>query len=159
MIADTIHISILIFLYLFISLPLGIASIVLGALHPGTCDVTDAMNLNVSKYLLGLGISSITVSMITTLLLIIFLISICCKNPILGLLSSCALIIFNIIVALFGTCWCIVGGVVLFRSNVDCIRVSSVHVIYALVLWCLSILGILKSCCSVKIKINNNDKN
>jgi hypothetical protein len=109
---------------------LGIACIVLGALHPGKCDVTDIMGLNISKYLLGLGIASV----VTAVSLVIC--TICLMR---GHLSAAVpILIISILNVVFGLSWFIVGAIILFRSNLTCIRTGSSHVIFALVLWCIS---------------------
>lgn len=122
--------------YGFVVLPLSIASIVLGATHPGTCDMTDVMGLNVGQYLLGLGIASLILS---SMLLILFTTLACCPT---GAAASIPMIILIVLNGLFGFAWFIVGAVILFRGNIDCIKAGSTHVIYALVLWCISALQI-----------------
>lgn len=118
--------------------PLAIICIVLGAVHPSLCDHTDIMGLNTSGYLLGLGITSLVTSLA---LVILHITKRRINNP---LLDTCIAYIngFN---ALFGTIWCIIGGVILYRSNVDCINVGSVQVVWGLVMWCLSVLHICSS--------------
>ena len=90
--------------------PLGIATTVVGATHPGDCDKTDKkLDLNAAKYCLGLGISSL----ITGTLLIIALIMI--MN---GSKAGIALILpLTILNALFGIIWFCIGAVILFRAN------------------------------------------
>ncbi|AUL77503.3 putative ORFan [Tupanvirus deep ocean] len=131
-----------------IILPLGITSIVLGSISPGECDYEDKMGLDVSQYLLGLGISSV----ITCVLLIMFYLFLLCEAcmPV----AAFGIMIISVLNALFGLAWFIVGAVILFRGNLDCIRDGSSHVIYALVLWCISAFQILKDCCGSK---SNND--
>lgn len=126
-----------------IMLPLAITSIVLGSTSPGTCDYEDKMGLDVAKYLLGLGISSV----ITCVVLISCYVMLLCDAPV----AQIGIVIISILNALFGLAWFIVGAVILFRGNIDCIRNGSSHVIYALVLWCISALYFVKNCCSVKI--------
>ena len=119
-----------------VSIPLGIANIVLGAVHPGMCDFKDKMGLDVSQYLLGLGIATIITSALITILIILYAMTE--NNIILGFLIG-----MYIVVILFGIAWTVVGGIILFRGNIACIKSASAHVIYALVIWSLSIL----SCC------------
>lgn len=152
-------------------LPLSIASIVVGAIqyhtchnmtiiYPNlsmnntnpivnivcTCDYTDVMGLNVSQYLLGLGIPSLIFACVLVICLSMVVI---CESP----LSSIPIFVIAILNGVFGTIWFIIGAVILFRSNIQCIQTGCVHVIFALVLWCLSALATLKSICSVKITI------
>jgi hypothetical protein len=132
--------------YGIIVFPLSIASIVLGTTHPGTCDVTDVMGLNVSQYLLGLGIASLVMSVSILIVLILMACS-----PTAGAIAAIPLIIMKVLNILFGLAWFIVGGVILYRSNINCIHVGSVHVIYALVLWCISACQMLMECVKVKV--------
>ena len=123
---------------------LGITSVVIGSLSPGDCDFEDTMGLDVGQYLIGLGVFSIVVTMVSIILLILL---ICEVEPVpVGI----ALVVVNVISILFGTAWFIVGGIILFRGNIDCIKDGSMHVIYALVLWCLSALNIIFNLCGTK---------
>ena len=116
---------------------MGIASIVIGAKKPGSCDYEDEMGLDVGQYLIGSGIASIIISFI----LFSIQLSMLMGNISKSLFASSTF--FSILSAIFGTAWFIVGAIILFRGNIDCIREGSAHVIYALVIWCLSALGIL----------------
>jgi len=133
-------------LILVLTLPLAITTIVMGAIKPGNCDKTDEMNLNVSTYLIVNGSTNLIFSIIivTCLFCIYFE-----KKQTLFLLI---LTIFLILYVLFSTAWLIIGGVILFRSNIECIKEESTHVIFALALWSISILQIL-----IKLLSNNRD--
>jgi hypothetical protein len=127
---------------LIISLPLAITNTILGAIHPGECDYTDSIGLNAAQWLLGLGISSIVTSVILIVCFTVVLLKIKYCVPI-GVLGSLIITIFNI---LFGTIWFVIGTVVLLHGNIECIRNGSSHVIYALVLLCISALQIAMEC-------------
>jgi CBS domain containing-hemolysin-like protein len=120
------------------AVPLAIVQIIMGAV-PSTCDITDIMGLNTGSYLLGLGIASL----ITTVLSIIFLGIVACEiTPIAtatALTIQCCISVSNI---LFGIAWLIIGGIILFRSNIGCIQEGGARVIFALVMWCLSVVNI-----------------
>jgi len=125
---------------LVISLPLAITSTIMGALHPGSCDNTDIMGLNISQYLLGLGISS---------LIFIVALVLCLALGFLNVAPACMAIaglVVTILTAVFGFIWFIVGAIILFRGNIACISAGSTSVIYALVMWCISAVSIVKSC-------------
>ena len=139
--------------YGFIVLPLSIASIVLGVTHPGSCDVTDVMGLNVGQYLLGLGIGSLVISF---LLLMVFVTLACCPNEY-GVAASIPMIVLIVLNALFGFAWFIVGAIILFRGNIDCIKAGSTHVIYALVLWCISAVQIITDCFKSRFHSQSNN--
>lgn len=129
---------------LIFALPLAITSTVLGSIHSGICDHTDSMGLNVAHYLIGLGITNLSICVLLIFSIICIMFGLC--------MSVCISIVAITYVfdALFGLSWFIVGGIVLFRSNVDCINQESSHVIYALVLWCISALFIVRACLSSK---------
>lgn len=123
--------------FLIFALPLGITSIILSQTEQNQCNYKDAMGLDIKQYLLGGGIASVVVA---------------CLFAGFGLTSFCLkeyavipLIIIAIINALFGLAWFVVGGIILFRSNIECIQQGSVIVIYALVLWGFSALSLFSS--------------
>jgi hypothetical protein len=146
-------ICISIFCYLVLCLPLSITNIVLGIIQPGTCDTTDQMGLNIGDYLLGSGIAGTIFAISHIFLLLIILLS--SSNIITGL-AAIFYIFFIFVSIMYSIAWFVVGAIILFRSNIECIKVVSSHVIYALVIWCLSALNILNDCvCSVKVKKTN----
>jgi len=116
--------------FIVVSLPLGITSIVLATKDTQYCDYVDQMGLDVKQYLLGAGIVSVTI----TSIIVCFLFTFVCseKLPMIGIAVAA------IVNTIFGLIWFIIGGVILFRSNLDCMTEGSVPVIYALVLWCIS---------------------
>eukprot|EP01124_Arcella_intermedia_P017588 TRINITY_DN2435_c0_g1_i2.p2 TRINITY_DN2435_c0_g1~~TRINITY_DN2435_c0_g1_i2.p2 ORF type:complete len:192 (+),score=12.57 TRINITY_DN2435_c0_g1_i2:57-578(+) len=147
------------------ALPLHITSTVLGFMEHSkchnmsidnplhhticTCDNTDPMGLNVSQYLIGLGLAGI---------IQVTLIFLSCGLRA-GENQGCCLIMFggtSVCAAMFGFAWFIVGAVILFRSNTDCIGSKSVHVIYALVMWCFSAFEI---CNNAKSSRKNDTQN
>ena len=150
--AKTVTIIITLVLTAILGFGLGIASTVLGAIQPGDCDYEDTMGLDIGQYLLGLGISSIIITTITIGLLGLLL---CGIEPV---STKYTLTGVNAIAGLFGTAWFIVGGVILFRGNIDCIRDGSSHVIYALVLWCISTFNLLMHCCGIRTNAYHDDE-
>ena len=141
-----------------ITLPLAIAMTVIGAMQHSTChnngvnvtvnsnlctcDVTDPLtNLNVSQYLLGLGILNV---IFVVILMITIGISLCSES----FKPYIPMLVIGVVAGLFGTAWFIVGGITLFNSNIQCIKLTVSHVIFALVMWCLSALHIVQTCCN-----------
>ena len=116
--------------FLGFALPLAITSIVLSQTEKGECDIEDTMGLNIKEYLLIGGSISVVVSVLTAVAL---LTSLCLDE-----FSAIPVAILTVLNVLFGTAWFIVGAVILYRSNIECIKEGSVPVIYALVLWCMS---------------------
>lgn len=132
-------------------LPLAGLSIAWGIQDPGGCDHTDPMGLNVAQYLLGSGIVSLVYVVLEC---ITFSLLLCELGE--GFVLSMQTIL-TVIFSLFGTAWFIVGGIILFRSNLDCIRDyhDPSDVIYALVLWCFTALAILLRICKHRSSSNN----
>lgn len=144
------------------TLPLGIAMTVIGGIQLNTChnnginvttssvctcDVTDPLTkLNVSQYLLGLGIASL---ILTIALMITMGMGLRSESESSALFIP--ILILSILSGLFGTAWFVVGGITFFNSNLQCIRLVVVHVIFALVLWCLSALQIVQNCCHITV--------
>lgn len=124
-------------LIVLLGYPIFIACIVLGVQKPGACDHKDDMGLDVGDWLLGTGITYIT--LITILLGKLFYLYMSGMKY--GSTSKILDLILIIASALFGIAWTICGGVILFRSNIDCINDGSNHVIFALVIWCFSVLN------------------
>lgn len=127
---------------LFIAAPLSITSIVLST-QTNTCDYTDAMGLDTGDYLLGLGISGLLY--LITLGLYLLLID----KP----KATVIFIIIGILFSIFNFSWFIVGAVILYRSNIQCINQGSTIVVYGLVMWCLSATQLF----TCKIKITTDD--
>ena len=115
---------------LIFTLPFAIASIVLGT-KEGQCDNTDIMGLNVADYLLGSGIASL----VTILLLVATAIGAINKSAVCGVLGIVSIVLSG----LFSIAWTVVGGVILFRSNLDCIHSSYPYVCYAVFMWCWTV--------------------
>ena len=116
-------------LFIAFVLPLAIVSIYMSQTQGGECDYEDAIGLNIKEYLFIGGIVNIAIVLAVVIGLCI------------SLVTSIPLYILLALNTAFSIIWFVIGGIVLFRSNLECIREGSVPVIYALVLWCLSILG------------------
>jgi hypothetical protein len=54
-----------------------------------------------------------------------------------------ALLVISWLLGLFYIIWLIVGGIVIFRGNMDCINGGNAVAIYALVFWVISALLVL----------------
>jgi hypothetical protein len=120
--------------FLGIILPFAITSVVLGTLD-GECDNTDKMNLNVSKYLLGYGITAIIMNSISVFIYLMLRIH---KNDFYKTISYW----LNLIDGGFLIAWTVVGGIILFRSNIDCIHAQYPYVCFAVFIWVMSIVNI-----------------
>jgi hypothetical protein len=130
-------IIVLLIFYLVLALPLGIANVVISQHdYNNDCDHTDKMGLDIKDYLLGMGIAQLA---ITVLVIIFALISLYSEK-----LSAILVFISFVLHALFGLAWFIIGAVVIFRANIDCLHEHSVYAIYALVIWCLCATQLLR---------------
>lgn len=118
---------------LVVTIPLGITSIYLSQTQSDQCDYTDLMGLNIKQWLLGAGIASI----ITSVLIGTFRACSLCFDEVIWI-PSC---IFIFLHSCFATAWFIVGAIILFRSNIECIHEASIPVIYALVMWALAAIA------------------
>jgi hypothetical protein len=116
-------------------LALSITAIVLSR-DDNKCNEKDQMGLDISHYLLGSGIMG----------LVLFVIWVSIKKS--GEIP-CTGIIAGIFWLIFGISWFFVGAIILFRSNLDCIKEEGTIVVYAVVVWCISfgqIIRIFKAC-------------
>ena len=139
-----------IFCILFIGLSLSITSTVLGAMRPGNCDTTDDMGLNVGDYLLGSGIFGIVYCVLLALFYSMVILDIAVVGATVGITF------ISILGALYGLAWFIVGAIILYRGNIECIKEGSIHVIYALVMWCISAFNLVMNC--INIRVNSKDR-
>lgn len=120
----------LVFVILF-----GIVPMVIGTLDPVLCDHIDIIGLSINTYLYGLGIV-VLICHGSILVAPCFPCLPCCpgstddKFPIL-------LKLFHIIFIIFKYIWFVLGGIVLFRSNMECIHEKNSRAIYCLCLWCM----------------------
>jgi hypothetical protein len=111
----------------------GIITIVCSSI-PFSCNNTDPIGINVSSYLLGVSISQIVSSVVICTFGLYLTSPHNLKN--LSVMLS-LLLVFDII-------WAIIGGIVIFRSNLGCLNIhdyDTVMVKYAIVVWTLSLLG------------------
>lgn len=134
------------------SILLGIVTIVIGALNPGNCNMkSELVDADISTYLIVHG----TISILILLLLYgAGIISLCATNSPLAAIIVVFEVIVIVLLAIFSIVWFIIGAIILFDANIECINEGSVSVIFALVLWCISAYHILVCCCSHK---NKND--
>lgn len=121
---------------LFIMYPIAIISLVISNLK-NQCEVTDMMGLSPHQYLLGLGIS---ILIIETLIFSARFIIYCHQNgPICEttFLFYCCFnyIILEILNFIFGLVWFVIGGIILFRSNIECIESGGIMIGFAVAVW------------------------
>lgn len=84
----------------------------------------DSIGINLSDYLFASGISGF---ILNTLILSVFISALLEVK-----FDTVAILILNI---LFNIIWIIIGGIILFRSNIECINSRYNFTIYTLVLW------------------------
>ena len=109
---------------------MGLVTLILGLTHPGECDITDKMGLNIADYLVIQGILMLQPLIVCPLILSL----ICCSKTLaLGIYAVYRFIYRVSVFVMF-----IIGAIILFRSNTPCIDAGSSHVVYALVIWILS---------------------
>lgn len=121
-------------IYLLFSIPLSITSMVLSRNNKG-CDATDEIGLNVSNYLLTDGIINFIFSLVFVVSILYHSSHGCPPKKFIYLL-----LFVNFV---FSIIWCAIGGTILYRSNLECIKEGSVHVIFAILMWIISII----TCC------------
>lgn len=132
-------------LILFIGLVtmVNIIPIIIASTVNDTCDNTEPVGINSKDFLMGSGIAGLVVEFIlfASIIMIIF-----CPDIIRALIG-CVLLIVILMYMLFLLAWLIVGAVILFAGNIECINSGSPMVICALVYWCLLCLFFLAQCC------------
>jgi len=135
-----------------IMLGFAVADLVLG-IQGSECDTTDAINLNVSDYLIGLGIYQL----VNWLIFVIIYCNVIFAEKDVSERDMISSVVLQCMTSIFGFVWFILGAIILFRSNLDCIHQGTTMVIYALVLWCINAFSVIQSCFKTSsININNN---
>lgn len=136
-------------IFVILGLPISISEIVIGSLK-WTCNHEDPMNLSPNDVMLANGIISLFFVIFTSINIILI-----AKN--IENISKMILFVINIIFfGLLSICFFIITAIVLFRSNIECIKNGSPFIIYQLVLWCISAFIILKNCCANKSNDSQN---
>ena len=133
-----------------IILCIGISSIIISQNYQTSCDHVDiGVKLSAHQFLLGFGIANLVC--IVGIPSIILALSIGdCFNGMM-IFTFLSLLCYS----LFSLIWFIIGGVILFRSNKDCINVGSVPVCYALAIWIIMAINL---CCTTKELNNQNER-
>lgn len=133
-----------------ISIVIDIVAISLGSVGAkiDSCDNTDHLTgLNVNKYLIVGGVVNILFSFI----LIIF-VSFTSRRRVNDILIANDIKYYTMtypvaLMIMFNIVWCIiVGGIILFHSNNDCIVARSTHVCFGVWFFIVSILRIIREC-------------
>jgi len=124
------------YLIIFV-LGLGVVSLVLSIKVNITCNSPDDSGINIVHYLYGYGISNII------LFGILMFISKMGKTYTkeedkINMFTTFGLI--TTLLLLFNICWCIIGGFVIFRSNLNCISVQFPINLYVVAIWSLSVI-------------------
>jgi bacteriorhodopsin len=121
--------------YLFtLVLGLGITSLVLSVNYNIMCNNVDVSGVNITRYMYGYGISQI-ISFV-----ILSFISRCGKvntkeEDKASVFSTSRMAM--ILLILFNVCWFIVGGLVILRSNLECLTIENPVNLYVIISWCL----------------------
>lgn len=123
--------------HLFFILPLSIACILFAVEFVGPCDQSVIKNLYAKEYLLIFAGTNIFIIIMFFILSLFYAMNraIYFARPLFVLVSDID-IIFNII-------WLIMGALILFVDNRDCIQAVSTHVVFALIAWILSFARVL----------------
>lgn len=126
-------------------IPFAIANVVLYSKKEEYCNNTDQMGLSPADYLLGMGISYF-ILFLAGLLLVVF-----------GFIAVPAFVLILQGYFLFSLAWFIIGAIIIFRSNLTCLKKGSPLVAYAFALWLLSaiyMMFFIKPFLSRKKKLN-----
>jgi hypothetical protein len=115
----------------------AIASLVFGVAHiimsqkTTSCNHDDSIGLNIQDWLLGLGLFELL--RISLAFLCSHALESCIQIP----QINCICLICLIIEYLLWLVWEALGGIILFRSNLDCIQAGKLIALYTLIMWCI----------------------
>lgn len=139
----TQNIGVILYYYIIV-FPITITSLVLGLLDAEYCDNEDLSKLNVSDYLSGFGFIHISL-ILCYLIMSSFMTSSNRYNMVRRIALSITLII-GFLTILSAIAWFMLGSVIVFRSNIECIEDKSLPVIFALVTLPMSTINIILFC-------------
>lgn len=144
----------LVVIIIFITLcefPLAFVCIFNGSFAHDPCDHTSTIGFNTAQYLFVLGF----IIGLTAILHVLNLISWLCYPELKWYIfyEGCCSVLFIAI----NMCWFIIGAIVIFKDNLDCIRARSFTVTFALVVWSISFLIMLWTCCYPLCKVKRTD--
>jgi len=117
-------------LILCITFIFSISNVTLYATKNNYNDITDEIGLSLADYFLGAGL--IGFAFISVWLLTLF------TN-----INLYGIMVLSFIVSLSMFIWTIIGGVIIFRGNIELIQYKESVAIYAVVLWSFSVLAII----------------
>lgn len=135
-----------------ISILIDIAAITLGIIQIDSCNNKDNLTaLNVSQYLIGGGCVNIAFSLI-----LIGFVSFTSRNRTVNMSSDYAqhydltyypMTYPVLLIIMFNIGWSIVvGAIILFNGNIDCIANGSIRACFGKWFWCISILRVIRDC-------------
>ena len=126
---------------ILVDFPISLACIIIGSSQVTECNLTDIIGLNITDFLLGFGIYrliSVVVSLLT------YYKSVGFEQHITRLIID------------FEITWTIIGGVVLFRTNLSCINERSLYGVFGLLIWCYGIINMIFSNLISPVLIKNS---
>lgn len=118
---------------------IGVGILLFGIYFDDGCDVTDPIGINLSGFLIGAGLSWLF--LVVSLFMIYFFF----------IMQWAIIMLFYILVAslikiLFDFVWLIIGGFVIFRSNLICIEDGYPKATIVLIIWILFVMSALGLC-------------
>jgi hypothetical protein len=114
-----------------------IAVIFLASMQIGACDIRDfGSRMTMQQYLMGGGIADLILSIITIGVLSYTHHTRYSKSQLMIFPMT-----FNVV---FSVIWCILGGIIIFGSNMKCLSGNSIYFITAVSFWSVTILKILR---------------
>ncbi len=130
---------------LVIGLPVPLASIIVGVEYmDDDCQKADPIGLSLSNWLLGMGISGVS-------MLFVVMVS---YSSVLCLFGeevlAVTVFILSLINGLFNIIYTTIGAVILFRNNVECIASGNALGELSLVVLIFYWISIVGTCCSAK---------
>jgi len=114
-----------------------VVAIVFGSIQLNACDVRDfASRMTVQQYLMGGGIADLILSIFTILVLSYTHHTSYSKSQLM-IFPMTLNVVFNVI-------WNILGGIIIFGSNMHCLTSGSIYLIAGVSFWSVTILKIIR---------------
>lgn len=127
----------------FVMFVLNVTGVIL-SLIPSTCENSNGYNITTQGILLGFSLPLFIIMVIASIL------KLCNKENILKTVRTMLVLHIGFI-----TAWIIVGAMVLFNVNIDCLKTSDKITLYAFFTWIYNLIIVCCICCNIKILIRS----
>ena len=132
---------------LWIIIIFSVVNIVLYSVKDRYCNIRGDIGIDMAEYFLGSGIAGIALVILLCFFMYVNM----------SRMGMVTYLIFTSILILFYIVWIIVGGIVLFKDNSECIDSSNPVAIYAVFFWVLTVVALILDAAWKYYLLKNSD--